>query len=69
MRYRFDLGLIIDQETGEVLEGVAIRNRLNKYEEENKELKELLNEVNKDNLELREAMKRMMADMMTGGLR
>ena len=38
-RYRLDLGSIIDNETGHILSEVEVRNRLNKYEEENRRLK------------------------------
>ena len=38
-RYRLDLGNIIDNETGCILSEIQVRNRLNKYDEENKRLK------------------------------
>jgi len=38
-RYRLDLGSIIDNETGQILSEIEVRNRLNKYDEENKRLK------------------------------
>lgn len=38
-RYRLDLGSIIDNETGRILSGVQVRNRLNQYDEEIKRLK------------------------------
>ena len=38
-RYRLDLGSIIDNETGRILSEIEVRNRLNKYDEENKRLK------------------------------
>ena len=51
MRYRLDTSTIIDQETGEILSTIKVRNRLNQQDKEIKELKE--------------AMKRLMADLMT----
>ena len=49
-RYRLDLGSIIDNETGRILSEIEVRNRLNKYDEENKRLK-------KDSSERRYVMK------------
>ena len=55
MRYRLDTGCFIDQETGEILTDVKVQNRLN---QQDKEIREL-----------REAMKRLMVDLMTGGVK
>ena len=38
MRYRLDTSTIIDQETGEILSLVKVRNRLNKLDKEFKDL-------------------------------
>lgn len=40
MRYTFDLGSIIDQENGNILSELEVRDRLNRYDDENKDLKE-----------------------------
>ena len=42
MRYRYDTGAIIDNQTGEILTDVMVRNRLNQQDKEIKELKEQL---------------------------
>jgi len=39
MRYRYDTGAILDNQTGEILTDVMVRNRLNKQDQEIKELK------------------------------
>ena len=42
MRYRYDTGAIIDNQTGEILTDVMVRNRLNQQDKEIKELKKQL---------------------------
>lgn len=42
MRYRYDTGAIIDNQTGEILTDVMVRNRLNQQDDEIRELKEQL---------------------------
>lgn len=42
MRYRYDTGAILDNQTGEILTDVMVRNRLNQQDNEIRELKEQL---------------------------
>ena len=42
MRYRYDTCAIIDNQTGEILTDVMVRNRLNQQDKEIKELKKQL---------------------------
>ena len=42
MRYRYDTGAILDNQTGEILTDVMVRNRLNQQDKEIKELKKQL---------------------------
>ena len=42
MRYRYDTGAILDNQTGEILTDVMVRNRLNQQDDEIKELKKQL---------------------------
>lgn len=42
MRYRYDTGAILDNQTGEILTDVMVRNRLNQQDDEIRELKEQL---------------------------
>jgi len=42
MRYRYDTGAILDNQTGEILTDVMVRNRLNQQDDEIRELKKQL---------------------------
>jgi len=42
MRYRYDTSAILDNQTGEILTDVMVRNRLNQQDNEIRELKEQL---------------------------
>lgn len=42
MRYRYDTGAILDNQTGEILTDVMVRNRLNQQDDEIRELREQL---------------------------
>ena len=65
-KYRLDLGSIIDNETGHILSEVQVRNRMNKYHEENQKLlkeisdyEEVMKGLVKDNHELEEDLQRL----------
>ena len=44
-KYRIDVGSIVDNETGNIYSEIQVRNLLNKYDEENKQLKSIIKEA------------------------
>lgn len=46
-KYRIDVGSIVDNETGQIYSEIQVRNLLNKYDEENKQLKSKLESAEK----------------------